>query len=77
MLRVRMSTTIAVLILLVASAAHAQWLNLPTPGVPRLPDGKVNLTAPAPKTADGRPDFSASPTSTHTTLREKFCNPRV
>ena len=45
-------------ILLVASNAHAQWLNLPTPGVPRLPDGKPNLNAPAPTTADGKPDFS-------------------
>jgi len=36
----------------------AQWLNLPTPGVPRNADGSPNLTAPAPKTADGKPDFS-------------------
>ena len=35
-----------------------QWLKLPTPGIPRLPDGKPNLTAPAPRTADGKPDFS-------------------
>jgi hypothetical protein len=39
-------------------AAGAQWLNYPTPGIPRLPDGKPNLTAPAPRTADGRPDLS-------------------
>jgi hypothetical protein len=36
----------------------AQWLNYPTPGIPRLPDGKPDLTAPAPRTADGRPDLS-------------------
>jgi len=36
----------------------AQWLNYPTPGVPRTPDGKPNLFAPAPRTADGKPDFS-------------------
>jgi len=36
----------------------AQWLHLPTPGVPRNADGSPNLSAPAPKTADGRPDFS-------------------
>jgi hypothetical protein len=35
-----------------------QWLNYPTPGLPRTPDGKVNLSAPAPKTADGKPDLS-------------------
>lgn len=36
----------------------AQWLKLPTPGVPRLPDGKPNLGAPAPRTPDGKPDLS-------------------
>ena len=37
---------------------RAQWLNYPTPGIPRQPDGKPNLSAPAPRTADGRPDLS-------------------
>jgi hypothetical protein len=36
----------------------AQWLNFPTPGMPRTGDGKPNLTAPAPRTADGKPDFT-------------------
>jgi hypothetical protein len=36
----------------------AQWLDLPTPGLPRLPDGKPDLTAPAPRTTDGKPDLS-------------------
>lgn len=36
----------------------AQWLQYPTAGVPRLPDGSPNLQAPAPRTADGKPDFS-------------------
>jgi hypothetical protein len=40
------------------SPASAQWLNYPTPGIPRTPDGKPNLSAPAPKTADGKPDLS-------------------
>jgi len=38
-----------------AAAVHAQWLTYPAPGIPRLPDGKPNLAAPAP---DGRPDLS-------------------
>jgi hypothetical protein len=36
----------------------AQWLNYPTPGIPRTPDGKPNLSAPAPRTSDGKPDLS-------------------
>ena len=35
-----------------------QWLNYPTPGYPRLPDGKPNLVAPAPRTPDGKPDLT-------------------
>jgi len=38
--------------------AHAQWLNYPTPGTPRTRDGKPNLSAPASRTAKGRPDLS-------------------
>ena len=49
--------TIAALVLL-SSAVHAQWQNYPTVGIPRLPDGKPNLSAPTPRTADGRPDLS-------------------
>jgi hypothetical protein len=33
-------------------------MNFPTPGVPKLPDGSPNYEAPAPKTFDGKPDFS-------------------
>lgn len=36
----------------------AQWINIPTPGVPLGPDGRPNMSAPAPRTADGHPDFS-------------------
>ena len=43
---------------LIASSSAAQWLQLPTPGIPRTPDGKPNLTAPAPRTRDGKPDLS-------------------
>src|SRR5436309_3331068 len=44
--------------LLLSVVAHAQWLNYPTPGIPRLPDGKPNLKAPSPRMADGKPDLS-------------------
>jgi hypothetical protein len=45
---------------LVLSATHAaaQWVNFPTPGLPRTADGKPNLAAPAPRTADGTVDLT-------------------
>jgi hypothetical protein len=36
----------------------AQWLKYPTAGVPRKPDGSVDMAAPAPRLANGKPDFS-------------------
>ena len=39
-------------------AASAQWLNYPTPGVPRTADGKPDMSAPVPRTTDGKPDFT-------------------
>jgi hypothetical protein len=43
---------------ILGNGAYAQWLNYPTPGIPRLRDGKPNLTAPAPRASNGRPDLS-------------------
>jgi len=48
----------AALGLMLSTPAFAQWLDYPTPGIPRLPNGKPNLEAPAPKNADGKPDLS-------------------
>ena len=45
-------------VIAIAAPLGAQWLNYPTPGIPRTADGKPNLSAPAPKTADGKPDLS-------------------
>jgi hypothetical protein len=42
---------------LLAAPVSAQWPLHPV-GVPKGPDGKPNLAAPAPRTADGKPDFS-------------------
>jgi hypothetical protein len=44
--------------LLLNVGAPAQWLNYTPPGVPRLKDGTVNLNAPAPRAADGKPDLT-------------------
>jgi len=49
---------IALLTAALSAPLAAQWLNHPTPGIPRTPDGKPNLTAPAPRTPDGKPDLS-------------------
>jgi len=38
--------------------AHAQWLNYREPGLPRTPDGKADLRAPAPMDPTGKPDLS-------------------
>ena len=49
----------AALILIVGTIpAGAQWLDRPTPGIPRTPDGKPNLAAPAPRGPDGKPDLT-------------------
>lgn len=48
----------AMAIVALPAALSAQWPSYPTPGVPRTPDGKVNMEAPAPRTADGKIDFS-------------------
>ena len=41
-----------------STLAFAQWINYPTPGLPRTKDGKPNLTAPTPRAADGKPDLT-------------------
>ena len=38
--------------------AAAQWIGHPTAGVPRKADGSVDMTAPAPRLPNGKPDFS-------------------
>src|SRR6266852_812792 len=45
-------------LILALAALLAQWPQYKRADVPRLPDGKVNLTAPAPKFFDGHPDLS-------------------
>ena len=48
----------AVVAFVFSASVDGQWLNYPTAGVPRLPDGRPNLTAPGPRSADGHPDLS-------------------
>src|SRR5258706_13403570 len=53
-----MKNSLAIFVAVFAVPLAAQWLNYPTPGVPRTAYGKPNLSAPAPRTADGKPDLS-------------------
>ncbi len=53
-----MKTLVLLSILVMSGTAKAQWLNYPTPNVPRNADGSPNLNAPAPRTYDGKPDLS-------------------
>jgi hypothetical protein len=52
------ASLIAVVTVALSAPLAAQWLNQPTPGIPRTPDGKPNLAAPAPRTPEGKPDLS-------------------
>jgi hypothetical protein len=52
------ASLIAVATVVLSAPLAAQWLDQPTPGIPRTPDGKPNLAAPAPRTPDGKPDLS-------------------
>ena len=45
-------------VLAAVQSPSAQWLNYPTPGIPRHPNGKPDLAARAPRTRDGKPDLS-------------------
>src|SRR5215475_13133724 len=48
---------IAITLVGISVCAQAQWHNQPTPGAPRTPDGKVNMTGPVPR-VNGRPDLA-------------------
>src|SRR5437667_11749891 len=50
-------SSVAILVLICAPV-YGQWVKVPTGGIPKRPDGKPNLSAPAPRSADGHPDLS-------------------
>ena len=54
---------------MVSAGAQAQWLNFPTPGIPRTRDGKPNLSAPTPRMG-GKPDLSGVWMHETTTVEE-------
>jgi hypothetical protein len=52
---IRIAVTLAACAL--GASLSAQWPDK-TPGIPRKADGRANLSAPAPRGPDGKPDFS-------------------
>jgi hypothetical protein len=54
----RLPTAALLLLCALGTNLPGQWINYPTAGVPRTPDGKANLAAPTPRMADGKPDLS-------------------
>jgi hypothetical protein len=44
--------------ILISQPALAQWTKVPPAAIPRTPDGKPNLTAPAPRLPGGKADLS-------------------
>jgi len=54
----RMIRLIPLLVMTSTPLVAAQWANVPKSQVPLTPDGKPNLSAPAPKLPDGTPDLS-------------------
>ncbi len=55
-----MKTLIATVLvaLFTGNPAHGQWQQLPDKSVPRNDTGEPDLKAPAPRTADGKPDLA-------------------
>ena len=49
---------LATIVSVMSVSLLAQWPKHPSPGIPRMPDGKPNLSAPSPRSADGKPDLN-------------------
>jgi hypothetical protein len=71
---------IAIVILAVPCASSrlsAQWIQYPTAGVPRKPDRTVNISAPAPRLTNGKPDFSGVWTTAEPRRTEGLSSPKA
>jgi len=59
-------------LLVVSACLPAQWINQPTPGIPRTKDGKPNLSARAPHLRNGHPDLSGIWQTENPTREERY-----
>jgi hypothetical protein len=53
-----LSRIIIASVVFAAVPVSAQWFKIATPGTPRTPDGRPNLTAPTPRGPDGKPSLN-------------------
>jgi hypothetical protein len=49
---------LATILCVMSVSLMAQWPKHPTPGMPRTPANKLDLSAPTPRSTDGKPDLS-------------------
>jgi hypothetical protein len=52
------AAVVFVVVAVISPSLSAQWPSHPMSGAPRTPDGRINLEAPPPRMADGKPDLS-------------------
>src|ERR1700685_870621 len=57
-MRLPMAALPAIIFALSLCPVSGQWINYPTAGVPRTPDGEPHLAAACPRTAHGKPALS-------------------
>ena len=53
-----MTLAVAFGMLTASGTVSAQWIKYPSPDAPRTPGGEVDLSAPTPRLANGKPDLS-------------------
>lgn len=79
-MRRRYGITVALFILgppLMPTHLAAQWIHYPTAGVPRKADGKVDMSAPAPRMSNGKPDFSGIWTTAEPNRKQDPASPNT
>src|SRR5687768_4646694 len=45
-------------VIVICAPTYAQWVNVPRTAMPRRSDGRPNLSTPAPRLPDAKPDLS-------------------